>query len=88
MHNFEIKKELDDIMKKLYRKDRNLHEQIMNKINEIVNSESLDHYKYLRYNMKDSQRVHVGHFVLVFSFNKTDDLILFEYFDHHDNIYG
>ncbi len=37
--------------------------------------------------MKDSKRVHIGPFVLVFSLNKMKKVISFEDFDHHDNIY-
>jgi mRNA-degrading endonuclease RelE of RelBE toxin-antitoxin system len=41
----------------------------------------------LRYDLKDKKRVYIGHFVLVFKFNKTENLIYFDDFDHHDNIY-
>ena len=37
--------------------------------------------------MKDSKRVHIGHFVLIFSYGKKRNFVSFEYFDHHDNIY-
>jgi len=37
--------------------------------------------------MKDSKRVHLGHFVLVFQFDKKNNKIKFDDFDHHDNIY-
>lgn len=37
--------------------------------------------------MKDSKRVHVGHFVLVFAYDDKKDFVFFEYFDHHDKIY-
>jgi len=87
MYKFEIKPELDAILKKLYKKDKKLYEQLMKKIKEIVNSYDIEHYKNLRYNMKDSKRAHIGHFVLVFSYNKKSDVISFEYFDHHDKIY-
>jgi len=53
----------------------------------IIKSESIEHFKNLRYDMKDSKRVHIGHFVLVFSFNKAQNLVSFEDYDHHDNIY-
>ena len=56
-------------------------------MHEIVNSDDVEHYKNLRYNMKDSKRVHIGHFVLVFSYNKSKDFISFEDYDHHDKIY-
>ncbi len=88
MHKFEVKPELDKIIKKLYKKDKNLYKQVIKKIEEIVNSYDIKHYKNLRYNMKDSKRVHIGHFVLVFSFDKKKDFVSFEYFDHHDKIYS
>jgi len=87
MREFEIKPELERILKKLFKKDKNMYGQIMKKIEEIVDSYDVEHYKNLRYNMKDSKRVHIGHFVLVFSYNKKLNFVAFEYFDHHDNIY-
>jgi len=59
----------------------------MKKINEIVNSYDIEHYKNLRYDMKDSKRAHIGHFVLVFQYDKSRDEVNFDDFDHHDNIY-
>ena len=87
MYNFEVSKELQTKLKKLFKKDRALHEQVMKKIKEIVNSGNIEHYKNLRYNMKDSKRAHVGHFVLVFQFDKRKNIVLFDDFDHHDKIY-
>jgi mRNA-degrading endonuclease RelE of RelBE toxin-antitoxin system len=87
MHKFEIKPELEKKLTKLYRKDKNRYEAVMNKINEVVNSGDVEHYKNLRYDMKDSKRVQIGHFVLVFSYDKSQDFVSFEDYDHHDNIY-
>ena len=87
MREFEIKPELDKKLIKLSKKDKSLYDSIIKKINEVVNSGDVDHYKNLRYNMKDSKRVHIGHFVLVFSYQKSRDFVSFEEFDHHDNIY-
>lgn len=87
MRDFEIKPELERILKKLFKKDKKLHDQVFKKINEIVDSYNVEAYKNLRYNMKESKRVHVGHFVLIFSYDKKLDFISFEDFDHHDNIY-
>jgi len=87
MRDFEIKPELERILKKLFKKNKTLHDKIFKKIDEIVNSYDVESYKNLRYNMKDSKRVHIGHFVLIFSYDKKSDFISFEYFDHHDNIY-
>lgn len=87
MYNFEVSDELTKILSKLSKKDKNLHKRVIDKIDEIVNCADVEHYKNLRYDMKDSKRVHIGHFVLVFQFDKRENKILFDCFDHHDNIY-
>ncbi|MBU2616406.1 MAG: hypothetical protein KKB79_00275 [Nanoarchaeota archaeon] len=87
MHSYNTSENLDKILSKLFKKDKQLYEQIFGKIREIVNSESIESYKNLKYNMKDSKRVHIGHFVLVFSYDKKSDFVSFETFKHHDDIY-
>jgi len=87
MYSYEVKPNLQKILKKLSKKDKILYEQIVKKIEEIINSNNVEHYKNLRDNMKDSKRVHIGHFVLIFSFDKNRNLISFEDFEHHDNVY-
>ena len=87
MHKFRISDKLEGILVKLSRKDKSFYEQIKRKMNEIINSYSIAHYKNLKYNMKDFKRVHIGHFVLVFQYDKSSDTINFDDFDHHDNIY-
>ena len=77
MIKFEIKPELYKKLVKLSKKDKKSYEAVMRKIDEVINSNSIEHYKNLRYNMKDSKRVHVGHFVLVFSFDTSKDFIFF-----------
>ncbi|MEK6928816.1 MAG: addiction module toxin RelE [Nanoarchaeota archaeon] len=87
MYYYEIKPNLQKILIKLSKKDKDLYEQVIKKIDEIINAYDIKHYKNLRYNMKDSKRVHVGHFALVFGFDKNTNTITFEDFNHHDNIY-
>jgi mRNA-degrading endonuclease RelE of RelBE toxin-antitoxin system len=87
MYSYEIKPNLKSVLIKLSKKDKKLYEQVLKKIDEIINSSNIEHFKNLRYNMKDSKRVHIGHFVLVFSFDRAQNLISFEDFDHHDKIY-
>ena len=74
-------------MKKLSKKDKTLYEQLVNKIDDIISSEDIEHYKNLRYNLKDSKRVHIGSFVLIFQYDKNTDIINFDDFNHHDKIY-
>ena len=87
MYSHEIKPHLKKILEKLSKKDKSAYEQILKKIDEIIKLESIDHYKNLRNDMKESKRVHIGHFVLVFSFDAAQNLVSFEDYDHHNNIY-
>ena len=54
MHNWKISEHLQEVMKKLSKKDKPLYEHLVKKIDEIINCEDVEHYKNLRYNMKDS----------------------------------
>jgi len=87
MREFEIKPLLYKKLVKLSKKDNSLYISVMKKIEEVVNSADIEHYKNLRYDMKDSKRVHMGSFVLIFSYDEAKDFISFEDFDHHDKIY-
>ena len=87
MYFHEIKPHLKKVLEKLSKKDKSMFEQVLKKIDENIKSESIDRYKNLRHDMKDSKRVHIGHFVLVFSFDRAQNLVSFEDYDHHDAIY-
>ena len=87
MHNSKLSEHLQEVMRKLSKKDKSLYEQLIKKIDEIKRCYDVEHYKNLRYNMKDSKRAHIGHFVLVFQYDKSTDTINFDDFDHHDKIY-
>ena len=88
MYSHEIIPYLQECLKKLSKKDKKLYERILSKIQEIINSGDVEHYKNLRYDMSDRKRVQIGHFVLVFKFIKEENKIKFIDFDHHDNIYN
>ena len=88
MYNWKISEHLHNIMKKMAKKDRLLYEQLLKKIEEIINCEDVEHYKNLKHNLKDSKRVHIGHFVLVFQYDILTNTINFDDFDHHDKIYN
>lgn len=87
MHNFRIEKRLEKILKKLIKKDGILYKQVKKKINEVVNNYNIEHYKNLRYDLKKYKRAHVGGFVLVFRFDKKENMIHFDDLDYHDKIY-
>ncbi len=85
---YEIKPELEKILQKLKKKDPVSHNAVIKKIREVVNCEDPDHYKPLRYDMKNKKRVHpTSSFVLVFEYNKQQQSISFLDYDHHDNVY-
>lgn len=87
MYSYEIKPYLQGILKKLSKKNISLYNQVLNKINEIITSSDVEHYKNLRHDLKDFKRVQVGHFVLTFKYEKSINKISFEDFDHHEKIY-
>lgn len=78
---------MERVLKKLSKKDKKLYNQVLNKIDGVVSSYNLSHYKNLRYDFKNYQRVHIGHFVIIFKFDEKKSLIYFVDFEHHDNIY-
>ena len=88
MHKFEIEEKLHQILKKLFKKDKKRYEITWKKINEVVNSSDVEHYKNLKFPMNEFKRVHIDKsFVLVFKYDKTNNKIRFYDLDHHDKIY-
>ena len=84
---YKTSRNFDRILNKLQKKDKQLCENLMNKMNEIINNSDIEHYKNLKYGLKNYKRVHVGNFVIIFKYDKTNDFIFFDDFDHHDKIY-
>jgi len=84
---YKTSKSFDRILTKLEKKDKQLYENIFNKMKEVILSLDIEHYKNLKYDLKEFKRVQIGHFVLVFKYDKQNDMIYFDDFDHHDVIY-
>ncbi len=88
MRKFEVEKNLYDYLKKLFKKDKKKYEIVWKKINEIINTSNVEHYKNLKFPMQDFKRVHINkNFVLIFRYNKTEDKIIFYDLNHHNKIY-
>jgi len=90
MFSFNLTDELKSIIEKLSKKDRKRAKIITKKIEQIINSDdaSIQHYKNLRYDLKEFKSVHVdSSFVLIFKVDMQKNFILFVDFDHHDRIY-
>lgn len=78
--------EISRKLAKLKKKDSNQYLIVRKKMDQIlVNPEH--QYKELHHSMKGLQRVHLGHFVLVFTVDHTKKIVSFEDYDHHDLIY-
>ena len=87
---YDFSDELEETLKKLFKKDRKRYEIIMKKSEEIAsrNETSIEFYKNLKHDKKEYKRVHIDKsFVLLFKVFKKQKFILFDRFDHHDNIY-
>jgi len=87
MYEYKISKNLERLLSKLEKRDKKLYQNLVNKMHEIIQSQSFDHYKNLKHHLKEYKRVHIGSFVLTFRFDKEQNFVLFQDFDHHDCIY-
>jgi mRNA-degrading endonuclease RelE of RelBE toxin-antitoxin system len=86
MYERDISEDLLKILKKIAVKDKVRYEATLSKINEVLHTQDIDHYKNLRYDFKDRKRVHVdSHFVLTFKVE--GNKIRFLDLQHHDDIY-
>ena len=74
---YEIHPDLDKILSKLSKKDKFQFEKILKKIDEVIHSNNIDHYKNLRKPLQKYKRVHIGNFVLLFKIEK--DIIIFRH---------
>jgi len=88
MRNFYFEEKLRKKLSIVFKKDLRRYKILMKKIEEIIATDNIDHYKNLRKPLQDFKRVHIdAHFVLVFKYEKSKDAIYFYDFDHHDKIY-
>ena len=71
---------------KLNKKDPVEYSQVRKKMDSILLYPGHS-YKFLTHDMKGLNRVHLGHFVLVFRVDHQKKIVSFEDYDHHDNIY-
>ena len=88
MYTYELRKSLEKKFFKLAKKNPSQLRSIAKKIEEIIACKDINHYKNLRKPLSHLKRVHIdSSFVLVFCVNNHTKHIIFEDFDHQDNIY-
>ena len=86
MRTYKVTPLLDKKLRKIVKKDKDLHEILFKKIFEVTTVEDIHHYKNLKHPLEKLKRVHVkSSFVLLFT--EKENHILFVDYDHHDKIY-
>jgi len=86
MYNYEMKPDLQRTLNKIFKKDKVMYEQVMKKIQEIM--ENPYHYKPLKYDFAGERRVHImKSFVLKFEIDEQNKIVTFFFFGHHDEAY-
>ena len=75
---------LDEKLKKLKKKDKQIHERVFKKLDEIMeNPESVGHPKSDVF--KNSRGIHIGPYVLIWAVR--DNNVTIVRFEHHDHAY-
>ena len=82
---YEYSRTFTKIFDKLYSIDKEIFEILRNKMNWIRNN---PHHKFktLRNKLKGKNRIHVGHFVLIFRLDHNNKKVYFDDYAHHDKI--
>lgn len=87
MYEHEFRESVEKILKKVGKKNPKQLIIIEKKIEEII--QNPQHYKNLRTPLQHLKRVHIDRsFVLVFSVDESTRKVIFEDYDHHNNIYS
>jgi YafQ family addiction module toxin component len=86
MYSLEVRESVDRIFSKLAKKNPKQMRIIDKKIKQIL--ENPHHFKPLRAPMQHLRRVHIDKsFVLTYSVDEQEEVVIIEDYDHHDNIY-
>lgn len=86
MYSDEYSEEIAKKLAKLAKKEPKHYSILRKKMDWILDNPNY-RFKYLHYDMSGMQRVHIGHFVLVFRIDNIRQVIFFEDYEHHDKIY-
>jgi len=84
-YDIKIDPKLEELMGKIKRKDKSLHERVMKKILKLA--ENPKQGKPLRNILKGRWRVQIGPFVLVYTIDENQHKVVFLEFEHHDKAY-
>ncbi len=86
MYTLEVRESVDRIFSKLAKKNPKQMRIIDKKIQQVL--ENPHHFKPLRAPMQHLRRVHIDKsFVLTYSVDEQNKIVIIEDYDHHDNVY-
>lgn len=86
MYSLEVRESVDRIFSKLAKKNPKQMRIIDKKIKQVL--ENPCHFKPLRVPMQHLRRVHIDKsFVLTYSVDEQNEVVIIEDYDHHDNVY-
>jgi YafQ family addiction module toxin component len=86
MYELALRKSVERTFSKLAKRDPRLLASTLDKIDEIL--EDPHRFKNLRRPLQHLKRVHIlGGYVLVFSIDESQTMVIIEDLDHHDRIY-
>ena len=86
MYSLEVRESVDRTFSKLAKKNPKQMRIIDKKIKQVL--ENPLHFKPLRAPMQHLRRVHIDKsFVLTYSVDEQNEVVIIEDYDHHDNVY-
>jgi addiction module RelE/StbE family toxin len=77
--------DVEEAFRKLKKKDTVRFEQVMKKLEEIGREPEIG--KPLRRPLQGRWRIHIGHFVLIYTLNPKTETVTLVKFGHHDDAY-
>jgi mRNA-degrading endonuclease RelE of RelBE toxin-antitoxin system len=85
MYILETRKHVDEVFKKLTKKNVKQMDLITKKLQEIL----IDPHRFkpLHFPLTGKRRIHFGSYVLIFSIDEERKTVILEDYDHHDRIY-
>ncbi len=85
MYKLLLVEKVEKTFSKLQKKDNVKYEQIMQKLEQLLNNPYAG--KPLRNLMKGKWRVHIGEHVLIYEINQNEMLVKVIEYEHHDSAY-
>ncbi|MEW6592317.1 MAG: type II toxin-antitoxin system RelE/ParE family toxin [Candidatus Hadarchaeota archaeon] len=85
MYTLEIRAHVDEVFKKLAKKNPKQIEAVTKKIGEILKNPH--RYKPLRFPLAGARRIHFGSYVLLYTIDEARMTVVLEDYAHHDDVY-